>query len=147
MTRILEAREEDDISDIQIAAHASDFVIAGSETTATALAGATYYLLRNPEILKKLQEEVRTTFAHYEDITAASTVSLQYLTAVALETMRIYPPLPFALPRVVPEGGDTVDGHFIPAGVSKIFSLHSKIVPKNQLTNYPDYRFYKSCRY
>ena len=33
--------------------------------------------------------------------------------------MRIYPPLPFALPRVVPAGGDTVDGHFLPEGVSK----------------------------
>ena len=31
----------------------------------------------------------------------------------------MYPPLPFALPRVVPEGGDTVDGKFVPAGVSK----------------------------
>ena len=35
--------------------------------------------------------------------------------------MRIYPPLPFALPRVVPAGGDTVDGHFLPEGVSQIY--------------------------
>ena len=34
--------------------------------------------------------------------------------------MRIFPPLPFALPRVVPAGGDTVDGHFLPEGVSQI---------------------------
>ncbi|KAI1380476.1 benzoate 4-monooxygenase cytochrome P450 [Hypoxylon crocopeplum] len=63
LTRMLENREKDDISDVQIAAHASDFVTAGSETTATA-------------------------------------------------------PLPFALPRVVPEGGDTVDGHFLPGGMT-----------------------------
>jgi hypothetical protein len=30
----------------------------------------------------------------------------------------MYAPLPFALPRVVPEGGDTVDGIQLPAGVS-----------------------------
>lgn len=36
--------------------------------------------------------------------------------AVILEGLRIYPPLPFALPRVVLEGGDTVDSHFLPAG-------------------------------
>ncbi|KAA8909875.1 benzoate 4-monooxygenase cytochrome P450 [Sphaerosporella brunnea] len=114
--RILENREQFNLSDVQLAAHASDFVIAGSETTATALACITYYLLRQPDILKKLQQEVRTAFRSYDQINAQSTASLKYLQAVALEGMRVYPPLPFALPRVVPPGGDTVDGHFIPEG-------------------------------
>ena len=30
----------------------------------------------------------------------------------------MYAPLPFALHRVVPEGGNAADGHFLPAGVS-----------------------------
>ena len=34
--------------------------------------------------------------------------------------MRIYAPLPLGLPRVVPRGGDTVDGHFLPAEVETI---------------------------
>ncbi|KAH8660701.1 benzoate 4-monooxygenase cytochrome P450 [Tricladium varicosporioides] len=116
MTRILESREKDGLTDIQIAAHASDFVIAGSETTATALACVTYYLQRNPDALQKLRQEIRTSFSAYEEVTANSTVSLKYLNAVLLEGMRMYPPLPFALPRVVPQGGDTVDGHFLPGG-------------------------------
>ncbi|KAF4461595.1 benzoate 4-monooxygenase cytochrome p450 [Fusarium albosuccineum] len=116
LTKILEARETDNVSDIQIAAHSSDFVIAGSETTATALSCITYYLQKNPDILKKLQEEVRNNFRSYQEIDNASTASLPYLNAVILEGMRMYPPLPFPLPRVVPEGGDTIDGHFIPAG-------------------------------
>ena len=78
----------------------------------------TYYLLKNPSVAKKLQEEVRGAFTSYGDINAASTTSLKYLHAVILEGLRIYPPLPFALPRVVPEDGDVVDGHFLPAGVS-----------------------------
>lgn len=118
ITRILDARETDEILDIQIAAHASDFVIAGSETTATALACVIYYLQRNPEVQKKLKNEIRSKFKDYDRITAAATATMEYLNAVLLEGMRIYPPLPFALPRVVPEGGDTVDGHFLPAGVS-----------------------------
>lgn len=119
MTRILESREKDGLSDVQIAAHASDFVIAGSETTATALACVSYYLQRNPEALQKLRQEIRTSFSTYEEVTASSTVSLKYLNAVLLEGMRMYPPLPFALPRVVPQGGDTVGGHFLPGGVSE----------------------------
>ena len=117
MTRMLENRDPKLVSDIQLAAHASDFVLAGSETTATALSCITYYLLHNPEVLKKLQHEIRTTFKSYDQINAGETAPLAYLNAVALEGLRIYPPLPFALPRVIPEGGDTVDAHPLPAGV------------------------------
>lgn len=67
---------------------------------------------------KKLQDEVRSSFKTYEEINAHSTAGLKYLQAVALEGMRLFAPLPLGLPRVVPEGGDTVDGHFLPAGVS-----------------------------
>lgn len=118
LTRILEHRDEENISDIQIAAHASDFVLAGSETTATALSCITYYLLHTPHALRALQDEIRGTFSSYDEINASSTAPLRYLQAVALEGMRIYPPLPFALPRVVPEGGDVVNGHLLPGGVS-----------------------------
>ncbi|KAF2763809.1 cytochrome P450 monooxygenase-like protein [Teratosphaeria nubilosa] len=117
MTNILEARATDDISDTQIAAHASDFVIAGSETTATALACITYYLLRNPAITESLRAEIDSAFNSYDSINASSTAGLRYLNAVCQEGMRMYPPLPFALPRVVPPGGAMVDGHWLPAGI------------------------------
>lgn len=115
LTRILEERDEKQISNIQLAAHASDFVTAGSETTATSLSCITYYLLKTPRVYKDLQKEVRDTFKSYKEIDANSTANLKYLHAVCLEGMRVYAPLPLALPRVVPEGGDTVDGHFLPA--------------------------------
>ncbi|KAK3301896.1 cytochrome P450 [Chaetomium strumarium] len=116
MTRILEKRDPAKVSDLQLAAHASDFVIAGSETTATALACILYYLLKDRAVMEKLCNEVRTWFTSYDQITSLATLPLPYLKAVILEGLRIYPPLPFALPRVVPEGGDTVDGIFLPAG-------------------------------
>ncbi|KAI9878962.1 MAG: hypothetical protein M1830_010016 [Pleopsidium flavum] len=116
MTSVLENREKYNISDIQLAAHASDFVIAGSETTATTLATVTYYLLRDSSVLAKLQAEIRGTFKIYDEIDAQSTSALTYLHAVCVEALRIFPPLPLGLPRVVPEGGDTIDGHFVPSG-------------------------------
>lgn len=115
-TRILEHRGEEALSDVQLAAHASDFVLAGSETSSTCLSTITYYLLRNPEIMERLQNEVRMTFTTYKDIHAASTVPLKYMNAVILEGLRIHPPLPFSLPRLVPKGGDSVDGHWLPEG-------------------------------
>ncbi|RYP61516.1 hypothetical protein DL770_009770 [Monosporascus sp. CRB-9-2] len=116
MTRILEQRDPAEVTDLQLAAHASDFVLAGSETTATCLSCIVFYLLSDGEILAKLTREIRSHFSQYSDINGLSTQSLPYLRAVILEALRIYPPLPVSLPRVVPEGGDTVDGHHIPEG-------------------------------
>ncbi|KAL8724114.1 MAG: hypothetical protein Q9166_008126 [cf. Caloplaca sp. 2 TL-2023] len=116
MTRILENRDKSEISDIQLAAHASDFVVAGSETTATALSAINYYLIRTPHARKQLQDEIRNAFKSYDEINATSTAPLKYMEAVCKEAMRMYVPLPLGLPRVVPEGGDTVNGDWLPGG-------------------------------
>ena len=76
-------------------------------------------MLKNPDIYAKATSEVREKFARYEDINATAASQLKYLHALALEAMRVYPPLPLALPRVVPMGGDTVDQVFIPESVRK----------------------------
>jgi cytochrome P450 len=93
-------------------------IIAGSETTATLLSGVTYYLLCNPSALKKLTEEVRTTFQSEEDININSVNRLNYMLACLDEALRIYPPVPIGLPRTVPRGGATITGYYIPEGVS-----------------------------
>ncbi len=89
MTRILEQRDPDKVSDLQLAAHASDFVIAGSETTATALACILFHLMKDPSVMTKLCYEVRSRFASYGEICSLSTLSLPYLKAVILEGLRI----------------------------------------------------------
>ncbi|KAF2249411.1 putative cytochrome P450 [Trematosphaeria pertusa] len=114
MAYLLSAREG--ISDIQLAAHASDFVIAGSETTATTLTVVLYYLCHTPSMLQTVRKEIFDTFMNYEDINGTSTARLRYQHAVCLEALRIFPPLPLGLPRVVPEGGALVDGQFVPGG-------------------------------
>lgn len=133
MTRMLEYRDPNLIPDVQLAAHSSDFVLAGSETTATALSCITYYMLRTPTAMQKLQKEIRGTFPSYDLINATSTAPMKYLKAVILEGLRIYPPLPFALPRVVPDGGDTVDGHFIPGGVCYFLEVRTQRQTDNTL--------------
>ncbi|KAI0390649.1 cytochrome P450 [Xylariaceae sp. FL0594] len=114
LTRTLE--DTPDISAVQLGAHSSDFITAGSETTATALSCIIYYMLKTPAVEKKLKDEIRTAFDRYEDITAQNCARLPYLHAVCLEGMRIYAPLPLGLPRIVPEGGDTVDDIMLPEG-------------------------------
>jgi cytochrome P450 len=94
--------------------HAS---IPGSETTATTLTMVLYYLCHNSYLLRNVRKEILTTFKRYEDIDAVSTAKLRYQPAVCLEALRVVPPLPLGLPRVVPNGGAFVDGHFVPGGV------------------------------
>lgn len=89
-------------------------IIAGSETSATLLSGAVYYLLKNREWLAKVQEELRTTFNKESEMTFASLSQLKIINAVIMETFRMYPPAPTTLPRLTTEEGAMVCGTFIP---------------------------------
>jgi len=94
------------------------FMTAGTETTATLLSGTTYWLLREPEMLATLVAEIRGAFTSIPEMTMERVARLKYLDAVMHEGLRMYPPVPATLPRVVPQGGAEVCGTFLPEGVS-----------------------------
>lgn len=96
----------------------SSFIIAGSETTASLLSGITYYLLKNEHVLGKLQQEIRGTFKSEADITVAACTQLEYFTAVLMEGLRVFPPAPIGLPRVINGQGTLITGRWVPGGVS-----------------------------
>ncbi|KAJ5712657.1 hypothetical protein N7493_009125 [Penicillium malachiteum] len=100
----------------ELYSNGSTLIIAGSETTATLLAGATYLLMRNPEKLAKLKAEVRSAFKNESEINLDSCNQLHYTQAVLTETLRVYPPVPVGLPRIVDAQGDTIGGNFVPGG-------------------------------
>jgi len=89
-------------------------IIAGSETTATTLSGITNELINSPQQLRRLVEEVRTSFQSSADLTFAALKDMPFLNAVCFEGLRICHPVPGGLPRLVPKGGDIVCGHFLP---------------------------------
>lgn len=107
----------------ELASHASVLIIAGSETTATALSAATYYLGMNPRTLAALTNEVRTSFSSEEEIDLISVQRLSYMLAVLDEALRMHPPVPSGQPRMIAEGGDVILGQYVPAGVSTVFPL------------------------
>lgn len=103
----------------QIRANASTLIIAGSETTATALSGTTYLLCQNPDALAKLVEEVRSSFSSEDEITLLSVQKLKYMLAVLDESLRLFPPVPGTSPRVAHKGGDVICDVFLPENVSQ----------------------------
>ncbi|KAI4172209.1 MAG: hypothetical protein LQ346_008641 [Caloplaca aetnensis] len=122
-------------------------VVAGSESVTTVLAGATNYLLREPTKLETLVSEIRSAFRTEEEITGTSVGRLPYLTAVLQEAMRLCPTIPDGMRRVVPDGGATVAGKFLPGGItvsvpqwaayrsSSNFTSPSSFVPERWLTH------------
>lgn len=101
----------------KVVMNASVLIVAGSETTATTLSGVTYLLLSNPDKLARLTDEVRNAFQSEEDITMAKASQLDYMLACLEETMRLYPPVPIGMPRIVPKGGRFISGSFVPERV------------------------------
>ncbi|EGX94777.1 Cytochrome P450 [Cordyceps militaris CM01] len=98
----------------EMTAHVSTLTIAGGETTSTFLAATTYYLLKSPACLQRLQAEVVSHFASYEDISATAARQLPYLQAVISEGLRIYAPGSSGFPRTSP--GMFVGKYWVPQG-------------------------------
>ncbi len=116
MSYVLKYNDEKGMSRDEIDSTFSTLALAGSETTATLLSGCTYYLLKNPEVYAKLTHEILAAFSNEAEIRIDSTNRLPYLKAVLEESLRVYPPVPSALSRVVAPPGDTISGYFIPGG-------------------------------
>ena len=95
---------------------------AGSETTATALSGILNYLVTdsNMGVMSTLLSELREAFTSEGEVKLDRLNNLPYINAVINEGLRLCPPVPFMLPRIVPEGGDTICGMWLPAGVSTL---------------------------
>ncbi|RSM03265.1 hypothetical protein CDV31_010541 [Fusarium ambrosium] len=110
---LLKKKEEWNMQLGHLEKNASVLIVAGSETLATALSGITYLLLKNPETLRKLVKEVRSNFNSEDEIDFISVNKLTYLVACIDEGLRMYPPAPIGLPRIVPKEGANVSGHFV----------------------------------
>ncbi|KAF2092389.1 cytochrome P450 [Rhizodiscina lignyota] len=91
-------------------------LVAGSDTTASAILSTVYHTLKHPQVKEKLQVELcaadLSTPAQWYQVR-----NLKYLNAVISEAMRMTPGVGLVLERVVPAGGFTLpDGRYVPAG-------------------------------
>ncbi|SPO05194.1 related to pisatin demethylase [Cephalotrichum gorgonifer] len=94
-------------------------MVAGSDTTATAIRGTLLNLMTAPHVYTKLQKEI-------DEAAASGAISpiikgeegrkLPYLQAVIYEGIRMNPPFTGLALKQVPPEGDTISGQFIPGG-------------------------------
>lgn len=94
-------------------------IIAGSDTTASAIRSTLLRLLTSPRVLTKLRAEVDAAVADgrvSSPIQQKESRQLPYLQAVVKEGLRITPPFLGQVSKQVPAGGDTFNGIFLPGG-------------------------------
>jgi len=115
---ILKQQEKFALKQDEIIVNSALFIVAGSETTANLLSGLIARLIWNPDAYRKLCAEIRGAFTQESELTYENLSKLPYLNACLEEGLRIHPPVPTGLLRTVPAGGDTIDGHWVPAGTS-----------------------------
>ncbi|KAF4544390.1 Cytochrome P450 [Lasiodiplodia theobromae] len=88
-------------------------ILAGSDTAASAITNAIFYLTQDPARLAKL----RAQLAALPDRSLKSLGTVRYLDHVINETLRLKPPAIEGLVRETPAGGLTLpDGVFVPGG-------------------------------
>lgn len=114
---VLRQKEEERLTLPEMHTNSSAFMMAGTETTATACGGLTYYLLKHPDKMERLVREIRTSFRNEEEMTITRMQRLDYLQACLNEVLRIYPPSVTGFQRRTPPEGAEICGRFVPGGV------------------------------
>lgn len=120
LSYILKDKDEDGgMSEEEVAANCGFLIIAGSEAAGTAMSGILFHLLRSPDALRKMTNEIREAFVSESAIDFASTSSrLPYAIACISEGMRAFPPGPTIPPRRTSKGGmTTIAGYQVPGWV------------------------------
>jgi cytochrome P450 len=95
-------------------------IMAGAESTSSALRTTFMLLLGNPGAYGRLNAEIEAAVeagkVSYPVVSAAETQALPYLQAVIWEGLRLYPPLFGLQAKMAPVEGDTVGGVYFPGG-------------------------------
>ncbi|KAI1871211.1 uncharacterized protein JN550_004656 [Neoarthrinium moseri] len=106
-------------------------LIAGADTTAITIRAVFYYVLKNPDAYRKLEDEVLA--AQLGEVASFGAArALPYLEAVVREAMRMHPAVCMLLERYVPESGLSLpDGSYVPPGTA--VGINPYVVGRNQL--------------
>ncbi|KAI3933896.1 hypothetical protein MKX01_028222 [Papaver californicum] len=103
------------MSDRQINLLMMELFVGSAETTTSTIEWAMTELLRNPEVMKKINTEIKHVISYDRKLEESDIENLPYLSAVIKETMRLHPSTPFLVPRTVAEDTEFM-GYIIPKG-------------------------------
>ncbi|KAI1348665.1 cytochrome P450 monooxygenase-like protein [Xylaria sp. FL0043] len=103
-------------------------IIAGSDTSASALIHCFYELGRDARVVQKIREELQQHGVRNDDSLSITQLQyLEYLNGFINETLRMHPTNPGGLFRLTPPGGVKLGGHYLPGGV-KVVNPHYTVL-------------------
>lgn len=73
---------------------AAIFLVAGRETSITTMTCALFELAKQPEIQRRIREEILKITPDVNDVTYEAIHNMKYLHQVINETLRLHPPAP-----------------------------------------------------
>ncbi|WP_411026905.1 cytochrome P450, partial [Salmonella sp. s55044] len=127
LAHILETKAQDGIikaEDMdQMIDEFTTFFVAGQETTGQLLSFTCEFVGRNPDVYKKLQEEIDRVIGDKEDITYNDTCQLEYMNLVFKEVLRIAPPVVEV--QRTNANDSIINGLTIPAGSNIGLSIYA----------------------
>ncbi|KAL4913246.1 cytochrome P450 [Aspergillus aurantiobrunneus] len=121
---ITKGHDEGTLTEAEIRLEAGGYIVAGSDTSAISLTYLVWAVCKDARIRDTLVAEVATL---PDDFTDDQVRALPYTRRVIDETLRLYPAVPGALPRVVPPEGAQLLDYFVPGGTTvstQVYSLH-----------------------
>ncbi|AED94832.1 cytochrome P450 [Arabidopsis thaliana] len=98
-----------------------EMFLGSTTTTSAVIEWAMTRLMRNPECLKKLQDEIRSVSKMNSYVSGKEVENMNYLKAVIKEVLRLHPPLPLLVPRLLSEDVK-LKGYDITAGTQVIIN-------------------------
>ncbi|XP_020114996.1 cytochrome P450 89A2-like [Ananas comosus] len=110
------------LTDGEIVSLCSEFLSAGTDTTATSLQWIMANLVKQPDIQTKLYEEIERVVEKDAAVREEDLQRMPYLKAVVLEGLRRHPPGHFVLPHAVTEEAE-FEGYRIPKGAAVNFTV------------------------
>ncbi|KAG9230255.1 cytochrome P450 [Amylocarpus encephaloides] len=122
-------------SDDALAAESILMLLAGTDTTANALVVGVYGTLKNPEIVAMLKRELQEArLGELKEKIGSTLRNLPYLNAIIKESLRLSHGAPGRIPRIVPEGGITIEDMLIPSGTvishsAYIYHMNEAVFP------------------
>ncbi|XP_060207256.1 geraniol 8-hydroxylase-like [Lycium barbarum] len=96
-----------------------DMVVGGTDTTSNSVEFAMAEIMNKPDVLRKLQQELKRVVGKDNIVEESHITQLPYFYAVMKEALRIHPVLPLLVPHCPSETG-TVGGYTVPEG-SRVF--------------------------
>lgn len=133
LENFLNAHEEDPrrFSDNDLLAQVISNVAAGGDTAGATMSGIIYQILQHPHVLERLQEKLDKV-VQVTPVSWTIARTLPYLQAVIQESIRFHPGTLFALERVVPPEGLSINGTHVPSGT--VVGMHMWVINRNKTT-------------